>query len=103
MAKGKPNRAERNLLRHPPTKQTWVCRRKLALDGSTCATVNPGRALTCCLCGGAKPARPKLLWPAYLDACEKVGHEPGTPWPPKPPREAQSSRTGVRPKRKGSR
>jgi hypothetical protein len=102
MAKGKPTKAERNLLRHPPTQTTWECRRKLS-SGEKCGTLNPGRSHACCLCRGAKPARPKLVWPAYLAACEKIGHKPGERWPVKPPSEAQSSRAGARPKRKGNR
>lgn len=86
-AKKKPTLAEQKILTHPPTPKTWECRASVLRNVSdqiqigTCGMINTGRTDKCCLCGKRKPAKPKLLWPAYVKACEKVGIEPGTRWP----------------------
>lgn len=81
--KPKPNlakltKAEKRLVLWPPTPRTWVCRRKQEKDAGTgkCGFVNSGRQRKCLMCGGPKPSKPVLLWPAYLKACQKAGIEP---------------------------
>lgn len=72
------NKAERQLVLHPPTPRTWVCRRKRQKDAGTeaCGFVNSGLQRQCVLCAAPKPSKPVLLWPLYLKACEKAGIEP---------------------------
>lgn len=101
----KLTRTEQRLLRFPPTRSTWLCNKKHVrqtdngVERSECGTLNSGSQNICWMCGTLKPKKPKLLWPAYLVACEKAGIEPGQHWKPSPP-VAASAKKRVR--RKGN-
>lgn len=71
----KLSKQEKNILLYPPTTTTWLCAK-----GTEYIHINAGSADRCLWCGEAKPESPKLLWPTYLKACEKVDVEPGTLW-----------------------
>ena len=72
------SKAERQLLDHPPTPRTWVCKRKRKQEGALteCGMVNSGQQRKCVLCASPRPSKPKLLWPLYLAACKKAGIQP---------------------------
>ena len=62
---------ERGLLLYPPTESTWICTNDHVVAGSY---------KECWACKEKRPRRPKLLWPKYVAACQKVGVEPGFRW-----------------------
>jgi hypothetical protein len=61
--------AELRLLQYPPTETTWICK---------CGKYGSGEAKLCYFCNGKKTKT--LLWPKYVEACTKVGIEPGSMW-----------------------
>ena len=70
---------ERNLIKHPPTTGTWLCRATRITSGgekTTCNTPNSAKARECWLCTRPKPRKPKLIWPLYVEACRKAGIAP---------------------------
>lgn len=62
-------KTQKRLLMYPPTPKTWFC--------ESCDMVNSGSKKECIWCKITKPRKPKLVWPLYLDACEKLGITPG--------------------------
>jgi|SRR5581483_10884141 len=71
---------EKNLLRYPPTEGTWYCENHKNDAGNPDPIPNAGGANHCCWCGEPKPENPRLVWPLYVIACEKVFIEPGYSW-----------------------
>lgn len=71
---------EKALLEYPPTMTTWICQKRKTAEGVVIKHVNTGSNKKCTYCGEARPAKPKLIWPDYVSACEKVGIEPGYQW-----------------------
>lgn len=73
---------EQRILKHPPTRQTWVCTTKRTAADATkveCGGLLPGYATRCHYCGGKKPRKPKMLWPFYEQTCKKAGIDPDNP------------------------
>lgn len=69
---------ERKMLEYPPTEKTWICKAKK--EDSTCNMILSGSTPNCLLCGKPQGENPQRLWPKYVDACAKVGIEPGILW-----------------------
>lgn len=70
MKKSNLTKFEERLLMYPPSKDAWKC------DG--CKMIVPGSKKECNWCRSKKPQSPKLIYPLYLTACEKVGILPGS-------------------------
>jgi hypothetical protein len=73
--KAKPKRVklsslELDLLNHPPTETTWMCK----VD----EIPNPGTKLECWVCRTKRPSKPTLVWPIYVAACKKLQIVPGS-------------------------
>jgi hypothetical protein len=64
----KLTKIEERLLLFPPTKDTWIC--------NNCDRYVSGSYNVCIWCRVKKPKQPKLVWPKYIKACEKINIEP---------------------------
>jgi hypothetical protein len=79
VAKAKPTKADLALLLNPPTEGTWICPQEWKKnDGSIFRHINSEGSKECLYCGAKKPSNPEKLWPAYVEACKKVGVPVGT-------------------------
>lgn len=57
------------LLENPPTQGTWICPHD--------DFPNSQSSSKCWLCQTNRPSKAKLVWPAYVAACEKLQLTPG--------------------------
>lgn len=74
---------EKTLLEYPPTDGTWLCEnvyyteKKGEVISVKCKMINSKTKFKCTICGKEKSNNPRLLWPEYVEACNKVELEPG--------------------------
>jgi len=61
---------EKRLLAYPPKQGTWQCKRP------DCRSMNPEKRALCWACGRHQGHRRKLVYPLYLELCERLGREP---------------------------